>query len=97
MGLRKQLEPIFTHYGVNVAFSGHDHIYERTVPQNGVQYFVSGAAGKRAGVDKKSSLSAASFDDDNHFMAIEVSDSQIDFKAITQAGDVIDNGLVKQA
>jgi len=80
-----------------VAFSGHDHIYERTVPQQGVQYFVSGAAGKRAAVDKKSSLSAASFDADNHFMVIEVSDSHFDFKAITQVGDVIDNGLVKQA
>ena len=97
MGLRKQLEPLFTRYHVNVAFSGHDHIYERTVPQQGIQYFVSGAAGKRDAVDKKSTLSAASFDNDNHFMVIEISDSQVDFKAISQAGDVFDSGLIKQS
>ena len=46
VGLRKQLEPLFTRYGVHVAFSGHDHIYERTKPQQGIQYFVTGAGGK---------------------------------------------------
>lgn len=35
LGLRKQLEPLFTRYGVNLALSGHDHIYERTKPRQG--------------------------------------------------------------
>ncbi|MEK6325446.1 MAG: metallophosphoesterase [Acidobacteriota bacterium] len=98
-GLRKRLEPLFTRYGVNVAISGHDHIYERTKPQQGIQYFVSGAAGKvrRGDVDRGSGLSAASFDDDNHFMVIEISDSQAGFQAISETGVVVDNGLVKQA
>jgi hypothetical protein len=30
-------------------------------------------------------------------MVIEIGENQVDFKAISQAGDVIDNGLVKQA
>jgi hypothetical protein len=47
--------PLFERYGVNVAFAGHDHIYERTCPilqgtcttveQGGVVYFVTGGAG----------------------------------------------------
>jgi 3',5'-cyclic AMP phosphodiesterase CpdA len=98
-GLRKSLEPLFTRYGVNVAFSGHDHIYERTKPQQGIQYFVSGAGGKvrRGDVDRGSGLSAASFDDDNHFMVIEIGDNQVSFEAISETGAVVDNGLVKQA
>ena len=31
--LRVTLEPLFVKYGVNVVYSGHDHIYERIKPQ----------------------------------------------------------------
>jgi hypothetical protein len=99
MGLRKRLEPLFTRYGVNLGLSGHDHVYERTKPQQGVQYFVSGAGGKcrRGDVDRGSSFTAASFDDDNHFMVMEISDGQLSFRAISETGAVVDSGLVKQA
>jgi len=99
MGLRKQLEPIFTRYHVNVAFSGHDHIYERTSPQQGVQYFVTGAAGKcnRGDIDRKSGITAASFDDSNHFMVVEIGDNKINFQAVSENGEVVDKGLVEQA
>ncbi len=99
VGLRKQLEPLFTRYGVNVAFSGHDHIYERTMPQQGIQYFVTGAGGKtrRGDVDLGSSIRAASFDEDNHFMLIELDDTQVSFQAISETGTVVDSGSIKQA
>ena len=95
-GLRTRLEPLFTRYGVNIAISGHDHIYERIKPQQGIQYFVSGAAGKvrRGDVNKGSGLTAASFDDDNHFMVFEVGDDQTSFQAISETGRVVDNGLI---
>src|SRR5262245_56091401 len=97
-GLRTRLEPLFTRYGVNLAISGHDHIYERIKPQQGIQYFVSGAAGKvrRGDVNRASGLSAASFDDDNHFMTFEVSGGEASFQAISESGRVVDNGMVKQ-
>jgi len=99
IGLRKRLEPLFTRYGVNLALSGHDHVYERTIPQQGTQYFVSGAGGKcrRGDVDRGSSLRAASFDEDNHFMVFEVDDSRVNFQAISETGLVVDNGSIKQA
>lgn len=99
MSLRKRLEPLLTRYGVSVVFSGHDHTYERTHPQQGIQYFVSGAGGKcrRGDVDKGSSIRAASFDEDNHFMVIEIDDNQVSFQAISETGLIVDNGLVKQA
>jgi len=97
--LKKLLEPIFIRYGVNVVFSGHDHVYERTKPQRGIQYFVSGGGGKvrRGDIDLGSSIRQTSFDDQNHFMVIEVDDKQISFQAISEAGTVVDNGLIKQS
>jgi predicted MPP superfamily phosphohydrolase len=96
--LRKTLEPIFTRYGVQVAFSGHDHIYERTKPQEGIQYFVTGAGGKtrRGDIDLKSEFRAVSYDEDNHFMIIEVDEEEIGFKAVSEKGDIIDNGNIRQ-
>ena len=44
--VRVVFEPLFVTYGVNVVFSGHDHIYERLTPQKGIYYFVEGAAGE---------------------------------------------------
>ena len=98
-GLKKQLEPLFTRYHVNLAFSGHDHIYERTKPQQGIQYFVSGAGGKvrRGDVDRGSGITAASFDDDNHFMVIEIGENQVSFEAISETGGVVDGGLIRQS
>jgi predicted MPP superfamily phosphohydrolase len=94
--LRKQLESLLAHYGVNIALSGHDHIYERTKPQQGVQYFVSGAGGqvRKGDVDRSSSFRAQSFDEDNHFMLFEINDSQTQFRAVSGTGIVVDSGVL---
>jgi hypothetical protein len=82
---------------VNAVFSGHDHIYERTKPQQGIHYFVTGAGGDtyRGSVDLKSPFRAASDDEDNHFMLIEVDHRQIQFQAVTETGRVIDRGVIE--
>ena len=49
VNLRVVLEPMFVAHGINVVFSGHDHIYERIMPQKGITYFVAGSAGFSAG------------------------------------------------
>ena len=60
VNLRVVLEPLFIKYGVNVVFSGHDHIYERITPQKGIYYFVSGSAGElRSGDLRRSEMTAA--------------------------------------
>ncbi len=96
--LRAQLEPLFIRYGVKVSFSGHDHIYERTKPQNEIQYFVTGAGGKlrRGNIDLKSPIRAASYDRDNSFMLIEIADREMNFKAISETGQTVDQGIIKQ-
>ena len=44
--LRVLLEPLLVKYGVQVVFSGHDHVYERLKPQRGIYYFVTGSGGQ---------------------------------------------------
>jgi len=96
-GLRKSIEPILTRYKVQAVFSGHDHTYERTKPQQGVQYFVTGAGGqvRKGDIDMKSSFRAASYDEDNHFMQVEIDDQQISFQTIAKSGSVIDRGTIE--
>ncbi len=95
--LRRKLEPLFVRYGVNAVFSGHDHIYERTLPQRGIQYFVTGAGGdaRRGGVDLKSPFRAESYDEDNHFMLIQAEHERLSFQAISETGKVIDRGVIQ--
>jgi hypothetical protein len=93
--LRVVLEPLFVTSGVNVVFSGHDHIYERLVPQKGIAYFVSGAAGQlRKGDTKRSAMTAAAFDQDQSFMLVEVGDLDLEFQAISRTGTVVDRGTI---
>jgi len=95
--LRVLLEPIFVRNGVNVVFSGHDHVYERIKPQKGISYFVSGAAGQlRKGNMDPSDETAASFDRDQSFMVVEVSGSEMFFQAISRTGQTVDSGVIRR-
>src|SRR5262245_16994346 len=94
--LRLVLEPIFLKYGVNVVFSGHDHVYERIKPQKGIYYFVSGAAGQlRKGNMRAAAETAASFDQDQSFMLIEVVGTEMTFQAMSRTGLVVDSGVIR--
>lgn len=96
--LRVVLEPLLKLYGVKVVFSGHDHIYERVIPQQGIHHFVTGAAGKvRIGdVDMGTDFRAASYDEGCHFMLVELDDKEMSFQAISEDGVVVDSGVIKR-
>ncbi len=71
--LRKVLEPLFVKYGVDVVFAGHDHVYERVHPQQGIYYFTEGASGSlRRATWRRSAITAKGFDTDRSFMLIEI-------------------------
>jgi predicted MPP superfamily phosphohydrolase len=93
--LRVLLEPLFVKYGVNVVFSGHDHVYERIKPQKGIYYFVSGSAGQlRKGDMERSEQTAAAFDQDLSFMALEIAGDDMFFQTISRAGRTVDSGVI---
>jgi 3',5'-cyclic AMP phosphodiesterase CpdA len=93
--LRVVLEPLFVKYEVQVVLSGHDHVYERLKPQNGIQYFISGASGQlRKGDVRPSAMTAASFDQDQSFMLVAVAGDQMTFEAISRTGQLVDSGVI---
>jgi 3',5'-cyclic AMP phosphodiesterase CpdA len=95
--LRVKLEPLFVKYGVQVVFSGHDHVYERLTPQKGIHYFVSGSAGQlRKGDVRRSEMTAAAFDQDQSFMLVEVGESELFFEAISRTGATVDQGVIRR-
>jgi len=95
--LRSALEPIFLEHGVSVAFSGHEHFYERIKPQQGITYFISGGAGSlRAGDIRPTPLTDVGFDRGFHFMLIEIAGDELYFQAISEMGATIDQGTVRR-
>jgi hypothetical protein len=93
---RAILEPLFVKYGVSAAFSGHDHIYERTRPQKGgIVYWVAGGGGSlRKGDLRATDMTAKGFDRDYHFMIVEISGDDLYYQAISRTGATIDSGVV---
>ena len=92
--LRGKLEPLLVKHGVTAVFSGHDHIYERTKPLQGVQYFVAGAGGKlrKGDLNRNSAFMAFGSDETSSFMSVEATPDKFSFQAIDTAGKVIDAG-----
>jgi 3',5'-cyclic AMP phosphodiesterase CpdA len=89
------LEPILLKHGVDAFFSGHEHIYQRSALENGVQYFVSGGAGSlRIGDGAPASYIARTYNRDYHFMLVEIDDEALHFQAISRTGRTIDGGVL---
>jgi len=95
--VRTLFEPLFVTYGVNVVFSGHDHIYERLTPQKGIYYFVEGAGGAlRKGDAHPSAMNARSFDTDRSVLFVEIDGDVLSFQAISRAGATVDSGSMQR-
>lgn len=97
--LRLLLQPLFIDYGVNVVFSGHEHVYERIKPQNGIYYFIEGASGqlRYGNLKKDSSIMANGFDTDNSFMLVEVAGDTMYFQTISRTGATVDSGTIQRS
>ena len=93
--LRVVLEPLFVRYNVSVAFTGHEHIYERIKPQKGITYFIAGSGGQlRKGGLEPSELMARGVDQDQAFMLVEIAGNQLSFQTISRTGETVDAGVV---
>ena len=92
--LRAVLEPLFVQYNVSLVLNGHDHVYERIKPQNGILYFVEGSSGqlRKGDLRKGSPLTAFGNDTTRTFMLMEIDGDLLTFNAIDMAGNVIDSG-----
>jgi hypothetical protein len=89
---------VFAQYGVNVVFNGHEHVYERLKPEDGIYYFVLGNSGElRYNNLRPSGDEEVGFDTDRSFMLVEISNDRLYFQTISRTGATIDSGsLLRQ-
>jgi hypothetical protein len=93
--LRARIEPILESNGVNVVFSGHDHVYKRLVPQHGISYFVLGNSGQlRFHNLRPSSQMIKGYDEDRGFALFEIAGDELHFQIISRKGETIDSGVI---
>ena len=90
------LEPLLLEFGVQVVFSGHDHVYERLKPQRGIHYFVVGPPASFARYLQPSETTAAGFDQDRAFMLVEISGDDLFFQTISRTGATVDSGVIRR-
>jgi hypothetical protein len=91
--IRPALEQALVRNKVDVVFSGHEHLYERVAPQQGVHYFVSGGGGRRIYDVEPSSFdeaAASTF----HFMVLSIAGDRMFFAAVTAGDRVLDCGVL---
>jgi hypothetical protein len=95
LDLRQQLEPLFVKHGVNAAFAGHEHFYERVKPQNGIYYFTAGGSAKlRSGNIRATGLTEVGYDRDRTYMLVEVTDEALHIQALTRTGRRVDHSVL---
>lgn len=108
--VRTALVPVFESQQVDMVFSGHDHMYERTHPMMGeavvepgagVVYIVSGAGGARLyepqPVEQRASYFAIIDNRSHSFTRIDVDGPQLELAQIDVAGQVIDHWSYEKA
>jgi hypothetical protein len=106
--VQSKLSPIFEAYGVDVVFSGHDHIYQRsqplrgeqvtTVEQGGIVYIVSGAGSAASYGCNTAFWTVISYCSQSYglYARVEVSGNSLIVEAVDEAGEVKDNYVVSQ-
>jgi len=95
LDLRAQVLPIFKRNGVKVVFSGHEHVYERLKPEDGIYYFILGNSAKLMTHDFSSTQNMeVGKDTERGFMIVEIAGDNLYFQTISRVGETIDSGTV---
>ncbi len=94
---RKEIVPLFEKYKVDIVFSGHNHVYERTKKVNGVKYVTLPCMGsnKPKGTDKDknedSSFSEKQLYGVDGYMTADVNKNKINFNLYDANDAVVDS------
>lgn len=105
--VRKALVPAFEAAGVDIVFSGHDHMYERTRPmrhgqpaERGVVYIVTGAGGARLYEarprEQWPAYVARVYTGQHSFTHIRIAEPRLELEQIALDGQVIDTWSVQK-
>ncbi len=90
-GMKTELSPIFERYGVNIAFQGHNHFYERINPINGVFYFTVGSGGFSVHTLTNQREFSAKVIQKYDFLALDLDGPHLVLRSMDQFGNVLDS------
>jgi 3',5'-cyclic AMP phosphodiesterase CpdA len=93
--VREAVEPLFIEHGVDLVLTGHDHFYERSKPQHGITYVVSGAGAKLSPTGIGTSTAVAA--EELQFMLIEVDGDTMRVRCLGADGHTIDDFTIIEA
>jgi 3',5'-cyclic AMP phosphodiesterase CpdA len=92
-GAQERLVPLASRHKVDLVLSGHDHHYERVVPQDGVTYLVSGGGCKTTSVGH--SRFTAFAERTLQFLHVDVVDDRLTATCIRADGTVADRFVLR--
>jgi hypothetical protein len=95
VSLRNAIEPVLVKHRVQLVLAGHDHNYERTLPQQGVLHVVTGGGGVGTRPVGASGFTAFS-EDVIHFVQAEVGLDEMVLHAIDATGTEFDSVVVRR-
>lgn len=105
--VRRALVPAFESAGVDIVFSGHDHMYQRTTPmrrgrraERGVVYIVTGAGGARLYEaqprEQWPDYMARVYTGQHSYTHIRIAGPKLELEQVTLDGQVIDTWSVQK-
>ncbi|HEV3409575.1 MAG TPA: hypothetical protein VG095_04740, partial [Chthoniobacterales bacterium] len=90
--LQNELQPLFAQYGVQIAFQGHNHFYERINPISAVNYITTGAGGRSLTTPSIFPPYSAVVNSNVYsFTRVDVNGSKLTLRQINASGGVIDS------
>lgn len=89
LDVRHAFSPLFERFGVQLVLAGHDHDYQRSRPQDGVTYVVSGGAAKLRPANRADFTEVAW--STHHFVDLIVWPDRMEVRAVNHAGELFDS------
>ena len=91
--LQSVLEPEIIEH-IDVVLAGHEHFYQKIRPIRGVHHITSGGGGKRRKGVRSDHPDVEGASPDYHFMDLGLTEDELHFQAINDAGLVVHSGKI---
>ena len=95
--IRAVLLPVAAQYGVQITFSGHDHVFERFAPTNGVHTITTGGGGVVLYGLAERDAGSVQLWPQHHFVEVEVMGDRMELRAIDRYGVQFDSQVIHRS
>jgi hypothetical protein len=93
---RNLLEPILLEGKTDIVLNGHNHLYMRLKPQNGIHHFTAGSGGElESGVLLEDDPDlVVGYDRTTAALILQFTESKCEFQAVNVLEEVVDQGVI---